>query len=211
MVLAHSVPSARISWQILGVFNCPSPCPSPGPSVPCVGRTSLKSQPRGAGTLRIVPPRRLGSAWNVPSRTAGLSNATGSWKGVPYHEWNPSPDQGDRQGEPGPGIAGGYVRHQEYLSPWIPVTGFPGVFVCQENLSRAQVLGALSLRRKYMNKFNGSCRTRRSPAPRSPDWLVTLQTLLDRAEHETYDAETARMVEDFRRQEIAEGYYYTEN
>lgn len=62
-----------------------------------------------------------------------------------------------------------------------------------------------------MNKFNGSCRTRRSPAPRSPDWLVTLQTLLDRAEHETYDAETARMVEDFRRQEIAEGYYYTEN
>ena len=63
-----------------------------------------------------------------------------------------------------------------------------------------------------MNKsWNSNCRTRRSPAPRSPDWLVKLQDLLNQAEQETYDAEVHRLVDEFRHQAAAEGYYYSEN
>ena len=63
-----------------------------------------------------------------------------------------------------------------------------------------------------MNKsWNGSCRTRRSPAPRSPDWLVKLQGFLEKAEQETYDAEVHLLVDEFRHQAAAEGYCYSEN
>ena len=63
-----------------------------------------------------------------------------------------------------------------------------------------------------MSKFNGSCRTRRSPAPRSPEWLAKLQAFLGRAEQETYDAEVHRLVDEFRHRMQEEDYnYYPEN